>query len=123
MKKRIVTYLIFAVLLSSCSSVYYGNMHNNAVINQGNFSYTGIRSGTSSCFYVMGIGGMNHTALISEAKEKMLQENPLRRNEALVNQIVEWQNTYYFPFFVRITCIISAEVIKFDETDQERLKE
>lgn len=41
---------------------------------------------------------MNHTALISEAKEKMLQENPLRRNEALVNQIVEWQNTYYFPF-------------------------
>ncbi len=115
--------LFSIILLSSCSSVYYGNMTNNTIVDKGNFSYSGIRSGTASCFYVMGIGGMNHSALISEAKEKMLQENPLRRNEALVNQIVEWQNTYYFPFFVRITCIISAEVVKFDETDAERLKD
>jgi hypothetical protein len=53
----------------------------------------------------------------------MLQEFPLRRNEALVNQIVEWKSSYYFPFFMRVTCIINAEVIQFDETDLERLKD
>ncbi len=122
MKKLFIIFLI-AVIHSGCFSLYNGNMYNNTVINQGNFKYTGVRSGSASCFYVFGIGGMNHSALINEAKERMLQEFPLRRNEALVNQIVEWKSSYYFPFFMRVTCIINAEVIQFDETDLERSKD
>ncbi len=123
MKKIHILSILIITLFSSCMSVYHGNMSSNTTVDQGNFSYTGIRSGSASCFYVFGIGGMNHSALINEAKEKMLLENPLRRNEALINQIIEWQNTYYFPCFYRTTCIISADVIKFDETDLERLKD
>jgi hypothetical protein len=123
MKKLIYFAIVGFLCFSSCTSVYYGSMYNNSMIDKGNFSYTGVRNGYSSCFYVLGIGGMNHSSLINEAKEKMLLEYPLRRNEALVNQVVEWKKSFYFPFFLRVTCIINADVVKFDETDPERLKE
>jgi hypothetical protein len=110
---KILTYFLAIFLLTSCAGLHNGYMNNSTALSEANFSYVknDIR-GTSTATYVFGIGGMKKQTLVDEAKKNMLS-NPLGRNQALVNQTVNFKYAFYLGIVTKVTCTVTADVVEF----------
>lgn len=109
---RLLIVVIGVLSLSSCA-IHSGYMNNSASLSQANFSYkkTSI-SGTASTLQVLGIGGLGKSAIVGEAKQNMLRNNPLKQNQALANITVNWKNSFYF-LVMTTECTVTADVVEF----------
>jgi len=89
-------------------------MTNSTALSQANFEYVNNNiQGSESIGYFLGIGGMASHSLVHNAKKDMLQRNPLNANQALANLTVNMKTDYTFPFFITVTCIVTADVVEF----------
>lgn len=94
-------------------AVHNGYMNNSASLSQANFSYVNTNiSGTASTLNVIGFGGLRKQAIVAEAKENMLKENPLKPNQALTNITVNWKMGFYLIAIMN-TCTVTADVVEF----------
>ena len=115
--KKIIYVLVCAVVLSSCTAMHEGYMTSSVALSSNNFSYVkkGI-SGSASVSYILGMGGLATDALVSDAKESMLSENPLKENQALVNLTVNFKHSSYFGLlYMETTCTVTADVVEFNK--------
>ncbi len=124
MKKGInlLVVVIGVLSLSSCA-IHNGYMNNSASLSQANFSYiqTSI-SGKASTLNVLGIGGLDRSAIVEEAKRDMLNKHPLKKNQALVNTTVNWKSVYYL-IVITNECTVTADVVEFYSEGEERKTE
>ena len=67
-----------------------------------------------------GLGGLNHDALLLEAKKEMMNARPLKANEQYANLTCDFKNTLVF-FVVTTKVTVSADVIKLVEGEQPYL--
>ncbi len=121
MKKafRLLIIVIGVFLFSSCT-FHNGYMNNSASLSQANFSYVNTNiSGTASTLKLLGIGGLNRQAIVSEAKENMLRKNPLKSNQTLANITVNWKTGFYL-IVITNTCTVTADVVEFYLNDEAR---
>lgn len=117
MKKLIlksVSILTLSFLLISCAAGLSGTMAGSAALNSANFSYAQKNvQGRSKATYVLGIGGMNREAIVNEAKEKMLENNPLKNNQALANLSVDFKYSSFLGVVNTVKCYVSADIVEF----------
>lgn len=102
------------ILLSSCAAGLTGIMANSAALSTNNFSYVQKNvQGKSQATYVLGIGGMRREAIVNEAKENMLANNPLKANQTLVNVVVDFKHSTFLGIVNTTKCYVSADVVEF----------
>lgn len=117
MKKSIfksVSILSLSFLLTSCAAGLSGNMSGSASLNSANFSYAQKNvQGQSKATYILGIGGMNREAIVNEAKERMMENTPLKDNQALANLSVDFKRSSFFGIVNTVKCYVSADIVEF----------
>lgn len=114
-----VLLISLSILASSCA-IHNGYINNSASLSEANFRYVQTNiSGTAEAKYILGIGGMNRTALVSEAKREMLRKYPLKSNEALVNTTVNWKTSNILGiFFAKQECTVTADIVSFQSSSE-----
>lgn len=117
MKKLIlksVFILSIAILLTSCAAGLSGSMSGSAALNSNNFTYAQKNvQGMSQATYVFGIGGMKREAIVNEAKQIMLANNPLRNNQAMANLVVDFKYSSFLGIVNTVKCYVSADIVEF----------
>lgn len=111
----ILLFLPILLSLNSCIALHSGYITNSAALSRGNFKYVTMDAqGTSKALYIWGIGGLDRNAMVSEAKEKLLDQYPLEDNQALVNVTVNWKSSFYllFPLATK-KCTVTADIVEF----------
>ncbi len=120
--KKIGIYSVFillATLLSSCGigTAYVANHNQNATavnLSANNFKVIDQVSGSSKATYVLAIGGMNKRQLYENAYSMMMKKaNLLNGSKAIINVMTEEHFSGFFPFFVKRTITVSAQVVEF----------
>ncbi len=117
MKNKLYLFALLTVILSLFSgcALHSGYMQSSASLNSNNFSYVKRDvQGSASALYVLGIGGLNKTALVNEAKNDLLKNYQLQNNQALVDITVNWKNTYYL-LVMKNECTITASIVEFNK--------
>jgi hypothetical protein len=104
------------VSLTGCVSYFAGFPTNATQLNQPNFHYVKQNvSGQSTATYIIGIGGNNHVSMVAEAKENLLTEHPLSKNQALANVIVDFKYQSVFgALYGQKVCTYTADIVEFD---------
>jgi hypothetical protein len=110
--KQIIS-LMAPLLASSCMAVHSGMINSNTNISAGNFHILGPAIGTAKTNVFLGIGGLNHTALVDEARRAMCAKQPLRMGQAYANTSVDFDLRYYFGLVVRTTCTVTTDILQF----------
>ena len=118
MKKLLIKSTLLLVTLTffaSCAGYHSGYMSDSAALSSPNFSYVSQNiQGESQATYIIGIGGIERKTLVDSAKKQMLEGNPLKSNQALVNLTVNFKSSYYLGFLVMTQkCIITADIVEF----------
>jgi hypothetical protein len=107
--------LVFAPILVSCIAFHSGNLSNSAALNAANFTYVNQNiKGQADATYFLVFGGLRKETLVHDAKQQMLTSYPLKDNQALVNQTVNFRYTFLLMGFARkVTCTVTADVVEF----------
>ncbi len=106
--------LAIALILSNCVSLHNGYMLNSAALITANFSYVKQNiQGESTATYILGIGGFMKKTLVNDAKQHMLSSFPLKDNQAIVNQTVNFKYSSIFGIVTTVTCTVAADVVEF----------
>ena len=117
MKKPILKSLFLlsiAIIFSGCFAIHSGNIYNSAALTSANFSYVNMNvEGEASTRYVLGFGGLEKFTLISIAKKNMMSNHPLQKNQAFVNQTLNFKTSIYFGIILTTKCVVTADVVEF----------
>jgi len=111
--------LLLTAFLSSCGigHALVTNHNQNATevhLSGNNFKVIDQVNGSSETSFVLAIGGMNKRQLYENAYSTMLKKaNLLNGSKAIINVMTEEHVSGFFPFFVRRTITVSAQVIEF----------
>ncbi|WP_291101585.1 MULTISPECIES: DUF6567 family protein [unclassified Flavobacterium] len=106
--------LIITVFISSCGATHSGYMTNSAALSSANFSYLKQNiNGEATATYVLGIGGLAKETLVDNAKQKMLENNPLKSNQTFANLTVNFKSSYYLGLFGKVKCTVTADIVEF----------
>jgi len=111
--------LLLAALLSSCgiSTALVTNHNQNATqvhLSGNNFKVIDQVSGSSETSFVLAMGGMKEKQLYENAYSTMMKKaNLLNGSKAIINVMTEEHVSGFFPFFVRRTITVSAQVVEF----------
>ena len=106
-----ITIVIFA---SSCSAYHSGYMANSASLSAANFSYAKQNiKGEATATYILGIGGLAKETLVDNAKQQMLNANPLKSNQTFANLTVNFKASYYLGVYKTLKCTVTADVVEF----------
>jgi hypothetical protein len=111
--------ILFTAFLSSCgiSTALVANHNQNATevhLSGNNFKVIDQVSGSSEVSYVLAIGGMDKRQLYENAYSAMMKKaNLLNGSKAIINVMTEEHVNGFFPFFVRRTITVSAQVVEF----------
>lgn len=111
--------LFLTVILSSCgvNSALVTNLNQNATevhLSENNFKVVDQVSGTSEVSYILAIGGINKRQMYENAYSAMMKKaNLLDGSKAVINVMTEEHYQGFFPFFVRRTITVSANVVEF----------
>lgn len=111
--------LLIAAFLNSCGigHAYVFNHNQNATevhLRENNFKVIEQVSGISETSFVFAIGGMNKTQLYENAYSTMLKKaNLLNGSKAIINVMTEEHFSGFYPFYVKRTITVSAQVIEF----------
>jgi hypothetical protein len=110
---------MLATFFNSCGigTALVANHNQNATevhLSGNNFKVIDQVSGSSEASYVLAIGGMNKRQLYENAYSTMMKKaNLLNGSKAIINVMTEQHFSGFFPFFVRRTVTVSAQVIEF----------
>lgn len=115
MKSKIIFSVALVLVLFSFSNcaLHNGYMQSSANLSSNNFNYIKRDvQGSASCFYILGIGGNNKSALVNDAKQNLLHNFQLQANQALVDITLNWKTTHYL-LAMKQECTITASVVEF----------
>lgn len=88
-------------------------MQSSASLSTNNFSYVKNNvQGSAKATYIFGIGGLSKKALVNTAKTRLLESNPLKENQALVNLTVNWRSTFFLIGFSN-RCTVTGDIVDF----------
>ncbi|MBK9637723.1 MAG: hypothetical protein IPO63_07835 [Bacteroidetes bacterium] len=103
--------LIIAVIFSGCFAIHSGTVYNSASLSSANFSYVNMNvEGEASTRYVIGFGGLEKFTLVSIAKKNMMANHPLQKNQAFVNQTLNFKTSIYFGIIITTKCVVTGVV-------------
>jgi hypothetical protein len=111
--------LLLAAFLSSCGigTTLVTNHNQNATevhLSGNNFKVIDQVSGSSETSYVLLIGGMDQKQLYENAYSTMMKNaNLLNGSKAIINVMTEQHGSGFFPFYVKRTITVSAQVVEF----------
>lgn len=116
-KKTLINILLTAsIFICSCVGFHKsGTLNNSALLSSNNFTYvkTNIQ-GSSTIKYFAIWGGIDKPPLVSSAKQAMLQQSPLKDNQALTNVVVDYvYSVYILGIYRKVTCTVTADVVEF----------
>ena len=103
--------IVFGLFLSSCA-FHGGMMTGNANLSGGDFEIVSIESGMAKTTHVFGIGGLDHQALVFEAKKNLYKSCPLKKGQALANVTVDFKRSYYF-FAATTWVTVTADLVQY----------
>lgn len=119
MKKEIfksVFFLSVVIFLSGCIAQHSGYMPSTTALTQNNFNYTQKHAmGTATATYIFGIGGVARQTLVGDALRDLMRSHQLQDGQALANITVNFKRTYYVGVVTTVTCIITADIVQFDD--------
>lgn len=110
---------LLTVFLGSCgiSNALVTNHNQNATevhLSGNNFKVIDQVSGSAEVSYVLAIGGKDKRQLYENAYSAMMKKtNLLNGSKAIINVMTEEHVSGFFPFFVRRTITVSAQVVEF----------
>lgn len=110
---------LLSVSFNSCGigSAFVANHNQNATevhLSENNFNVIEKVSGSSEATYVLAIGGMNKRQLYENAYSTMMKKaNLLNGSKAIINVMTEEHFSGFFPFYVKRTITVSAQVVEF----------
>jgi hypothetical protein len=111
--------LLLAVFLNSCGigTALVANHNQNATevhLSGNNFKVIDEVSGSSEATFVFTIGGMNKRQMYENAYLVMMKKaNLLNGSKAIINVMTEEHFSGFFPFYVKRTITVSAQVVEF----------
>lgn len=119
-----VLILVSFLMIQSCAGAFYPltynqNQHSTQVhLTKNNYKVTKDVSGSASAKYILGFGGLKKTALVQEARSKMIKEAGLvGGSKAIINESLEMHQSIKF-FAIKWTVTVSGQVIEFDGDDK-----
>lgn len=119
MKKflSICAFVAATLSLTGCVGVA-GTVSNNltqtqVVLSDNNFKVVGQAYGEASATYICGIGGLSKKALYNNAISEMSENANLQGSQTLTNTTVHYSVAMWTPFYVKVTCSASANIIQF----------
>ena len=111
--KKIILLFITTIMLSACASLHSGYMTGVAPPVENNFQYVGNALGTSQATYILGIGGLNREGLVREAKNNLIENNPVKDGQTLVNFTVDHKKSVYLGIVITHKVIITADILQY----------
>ena len=109
------------LILNSCA-FHEGMMTGNASLSGDDFEIISIEFGTAKTTHVFGIGGLNHQALVFEAKRNMYRSAPLKKGQAFANVSVDFKRSY-FPIVGTTIVTVTADLVQFGSKRDTTLQE
>ena len=114
MKRQIYNIFLFTAIvlfLSGCA-FHSGIMTGSASIGSNNFKFVKTAQGHSHALYVLGFGGLMKHAMVAEAKQDLLDKNPLKDGQTLANVAVDVKSTFLVVIF-RYNVTVTADIVEF----------
>ncbi|NEN25017.1 hypothetical protein G3O08_16065 [Cryomorpha ignava] len=103
--------IFFGLFLSSCA-FHGGMMTGNASLSGGDFEIISIESGMAKTTHIFGIGGLDHQALVFEAKKNLYKSCPLKKGQALANVTVDFKRSLLIVVATtRVT--VTADLVQY----------
>ncbi len=119
MKKflTICAFVAATLSLTGCAGVA-NTVSNNltqtqVVLSDDNFKVIGHAYGEATATYICGIGGLSKKALYNNAISEMSKNANLRGAQTLTNTTVHYSVAMWTPFYVKITCSATANIVQF----------
>ena len=121
---RLGLFLLSAYFLASCAASHSGYMVNSASLSSNNFHYVQTDAFASAkCTYFLGLGGVQHDALVGEAKQNLYYKTGLLDNQVLANVTVNWKTKFsWFGLVITSKCTVTADIVEFDSAQGVRRK-
>jgi hypothetical protein len=117
--KTINLLLVSAIAFSLLScAVHTGTMSNSASLNTNNFRILQTVTGKSKATYILGIGGLDRMAMVAEARQDLLQKNPLKIGQTLANVMVDSKRSIYFGVYSTLEITVTADIVQFNDTGE-----
>ena len=125
MTKNIFVVLIAVSIIVSGCGIHNGltsnvnNHQTDVVLSNKNFKVVARVEGTAGDRYIFGIGGLDKSGLISNARSKMLAKAQLiGKSRAIINETVEIKNRFVL-IYTDYTVTVSAYIIEFYNNESE----
>ena len=113
----ICAFVAAAFSLTGCSGVASAVSNNltqtQVVLSDNNFQVVGQAYGEATATYVLGIGGLSKKALTNNAINEMSKNANLTGSQTLVNITVNHSVAMWTPFYVKMTCSATANIVEF----------
>ncbi|HKL40065.1 MAG TPA: DUF6567 family protein [Cryomorphaceae bacterium] len=117
---KLLAPFILAIGFSSCA-FHSGVMNDSASLHGQNFELIGMAVGNAQTTHVFGIGGLDPTGLVLDAKRSMYIRFPLKKGQAYANLSVDFKRSYFF--IVNTTkATVSADIVQFGELKTDSLQ-
>tara|TARA_B110000196_G_C20656695_1_gene435527 strand:+ start:192 stop:536 length:345 start_codon:yes stop_codon:yes gene_type:complete len=113
--KKLILLFITTIMLSACASLHSGYITGIAPPVENNFKYVGNAMGTSQATYILGIGGFDREGLVREAKNDLIQNNPVEDGQTLVNFTVDQERSFYLGIVITHKVIITADILQYQK--------
>jgi hypothetical protein len=117
---KLFTLALLAISISSCA-FHEGMMNDSASLHGQDFELIGMAVGNAQTTHVFGIGGLDPTGLVLDAKRSMYNRFPLRKGQAYANLSVDFKRSYFF--IVNTTkATVSADIVQFGVLETDSLQ-
>ena len=113
--KNLSLLLLLSIMFSSCASFHSGYLTGVAPPIENNFKYAGNVMGKAQVTYILGIGGFLREGLVREAKNNLIQNNPVKDGQTLVNFTVDQERSFYLGIVITHKVIITADILQYQE--------
>jgi hypothetical protein len=100
---------ILLLLLHGCA-FHSGTFHPSVVIPNASFRVVGTAFGQASTFHFLGIGGLNHDAIIYEARQQFFEKYPIAKGMLLANATVN-EKHLILPFGIQTIFTLTCDII------------
>ena len=112
--KKYICFFFTAIIFSGCATLHDGYLTGVVPASQDNFTYAGNAVGKAQATYILGIGGLGREGLVREAKNNLINNNPVDNGQVLVNYTIDDERSFYL-FVWTHKVIISADILQFDK--------
>ena len=99
--------------LASTTASNHNLTQTQVVLSESNFKVVGQAYGEATATYICGIGGYSKKALYDNAINEMAKNANLTGSQTLTNTTVHYSAKMITPFFMKSTCIATANIVEF----------